>query len=126
VAAGDVSFNTSCSESGAGKPSKSWFLWNVCQQCSVCTLESLNCVCYYAIELISSLRVPFFKWCRWNVELTQTLGTCTSLCVLDIPFGNSTSNETQTGLFSVIIYRRINFGSWELYVCLFIKCSLFQ
>ena len=36
-------------------------------------------------------RVPIFKQCRWNVELTQTLSTCTFLCVVDIPFGNATS-----------------------------------
>ena len=48
-------------------------------------------------------RVPIFKQCHWNGKLTQTLSTCTFLCVVDIPFGNAASNETHTDLFCVVI-----------------------
>jgi len=71
-------------------------------------------------------RVLIFKRCHWNVELIEALSTCMFICVVDMPFGNATSNETHVGLFSVIIYRRINFVSSELYIYLFIKRSLFQ
>jgi hypothetical protein len=70
--------------------------------------------------------IPIFKQCQWNMELTQALSTCMFLCDINMPFGNATSNETHRGLFSVVIYRRINLGSWELHVYLFIKCCLYQ
>jgi hypothetical protein len=71
-------------------------------------------------------RILIFKQCHWNVELTQALSTYTLLCIVDMLFGNATSNETHRGLFSVVICRRINLGCWEWYVYLFIKCCLHQ
>jgi hypothetical protein len=49
-------------------------------------------------------KVLIFKQCHWNVELIQALSTYTLLCVVDMLFGNATSNETHRGLFSVVIY----------------------
>jgi len=70
--------------------------------------------------------VLILKQCHWNMELTQALSACTFLCIVDMQFGNATSNKTHTSLFFVVICRRINLGSWELYVYLFIKCCLYQ
>jgi hypothetical protein len=122
---GDVSFNTSCNETGARKPSKSWFyglcadsVWCVHRICKLCTFVS--------DRIDEQFKVLIFKQCHWNVELTQAHSTCTFLSIVDMPFGNATSNWTHRGLFSVVICRRINLVSWELYVYLFIKCCLYQ
>jgi hypothetical protein len=72
------------------------------------------------------LKVPIFKQCNLNVELTQALSTSTFLWVVDMLFGNATSDEPHGCLFTVVIYRRINLCSWELHVFLFIKCCLYQ
>jgi hypothetical protein len=77
-------------------------------------------LCTLLIDRIDKqFRVLIFKQCHWNVELTQALSTCMFLCIVDRPFVNATSNETQRGLFSIVIYRSINLGSWELYVYLY-------
>jgi len=55
-------------------------------------------------------KVPIFKQCYLNVELTQALSTCTFICVVDMLFGNATSNETQGCLFTVVIYRTNEMG----------------
>ena len=44
LGAGDVSFNTSFSATGARKPSKSWFYGICASSIWVCTLEFLNCI----------------------------------------------------------------------------------
>jgi hypothetical protein len=66
-------------------------------------------------------RILIFKQCQWKVELTRALSGSTFVCIVDMLFGNATSNETLRGLFSVVICRSINLGCWGMMCIPFYK-----
>jgi uncharacterized protein YggT (Ycf19 family) len=55
--------------------------------CKLCT--------FISDRIDQQLNVLIFKQCHWNAVLTQALSTCMFLCVVNMPFGNATSNETR-------------------------------
>lgn len=49
--------------------------------------------------------VPIFQQCHRDMEVAQALSACIFFCIVDMSYGNASSNETRRGVFCNNIYK---------------------